>query len=334
MEFKPGTKFKVIAGRIRRSHPGHIVLIQRGNLFDFFNCDPSSVARALGDGVDTHFSSTHKRLAVVANVRAWDSTKRGKPWKKSLADEGYSYVVVRSERSGKKPKRFVSEIVNVESNGKVSKSNDAIPVNAQTRRPVRFFRGNRHNPEANTQRKLKNEILHEYLPKRLLGNETDQKLHINSDRILKLKEECPYAISYYVGELRNQLEDLDFIVCCVPSHKSSAEIQAARRLNSCPNGIVKVAKELCKSSSRIDGTSVLERCRSIKKKSQGGSRSIDVDLKSIRVIDSPSVKNQPVLLLDDVTTTGNSLDACCQLLINSGAYCVQPLAIAQTRGNS
>ena len=332
MEFKPGTKFKAIADRIQQSHPDHIVLIQRGRFFDFFNCDPSSIAKAIG--VNTHFSSTHKRLAVVVMVKSWDSTKHGKIWKKSLADRGYSYVVVRSRGVGEKPRRFVSEIENVGSHRNTFKSNEVKPSNSPETRSIRFFKNNKHNPASATQEKLGLKYIHEYLPKRLLVNESDQKLRKDSNRILALKEECPDAISFYVKRLHRQLEESGFIICCVPGHKSSDVTQAARGLETYPNGIVKVAKKLCKSSRRIDGISVLQRYRSIMKKSQGGSRSIDVDLKSIRVVDKNKVNNKAVLLIDDVTTTGNSLDACCQLLINSGAYCVQPLAIAKTRGDS
>jgi len=62
---------------------------------------------------------------------------------------------------------------------------------------------------------------------------------------------------------------------------------------------------------------------------QGGDRSIQKHLDSISIKVDLDV-NIPVLILDDVTTTGSSLEACREIILNSGAKTVYMLAIGKT----
>lgn len=61
----------------------------------------------------------------------------------------------------------------------------------------------------------------------------------------------------------------------------------------------------------------------------GGERSIKKHLDSISIKVEPDV-NIPVLILDDVTTTGSSLEACREIILNSGVKTVYMLAIGKT----
>ena len=61
-------------------------------------------------------------------------------------------------------------------------------------------------------------------------------------------------------------------------------------------------------------------------------RSIDVHLKSIRVENRELIQGKQVLVLDDVQTTGNSLQACLQLITEAGAAIARSLSIANTVG--
>lgn len=114
----------------------------------------------------------------------------------------------------------------------------------------------------------------------------------------------------------------DFPVCVVPSHMASVD-------NSM-SPTARLAKGLVKSNNLIDATNCILRARSISKLSRGGNRDLAVHLNSVKVVNSDVIKGKTVLLLDDVMTTGNSLDACRQLLLRAGAKNVLCLALAKT----
>ena len=95
------------------------------------------------------------------------------------------------------------------------------------------------------------------------------------------------------------------------------------------SGICQLARKLA-ASNRVDATSCLVRHTEIQKLSHGGDRSFSVHLNSIKVIDHHLISGKEVLLLDDVTTTGNSLRACQQLLNQAGAKVVQCCALGKT----
>ena len=114
----------------------------------------------------------------------------------------------------------------------------------------------------------------------------------------------------------------DFPVCVVPSHMASVD-------NSM-SPTARLAKGLVKSNNLIDATNCILRVRSISKLSRGGNRDLAVHLNSVKVVNSDVIKGKTVLLLDDVMTTGNSLDACRQLLLRAGAKNVLCLALAKT----
>lgn len=125
-----------------------------------------------------------------------------------------------------------------------------------------------------------------------------------------------------IKKLSRMLEDIvekNIVIAVVPPHDPSKK-------NS---GILKLAKVLV-AAGRIDGTDWLVRHTAVKKKATGGERDISVDLQSIRVHNAAIVEGKAILLLDDVTTTGNSLSACKELLERAGAHRVQRLAIGKT----
>lgn len=137
--------------------------------------------------------------------------------------------------------------------------------------------------------------------------------------ILDLKESKQSTINYFFSQL-NPLLAQDFPIVIVPSSDPQ----------NTHSGIRKLALLLSKER-RIDGTSCLERYKQVAKKSTGGLRDINVEFNSIKVNHQDIIKGQSVLLLDDVTTTGTSLNACKQLLIQFGAARVVKFALAQTQ---
>jgi predicted amidophosphoribosyltransferase len=72
----------------------------------------------------------------------------------------------------------------------------------------------------------------------------------------------------------------------------------------------------------------LIRHQTIEKLASGGKR--DLALISMRVPRPEEIRDRDVFLIDDVTTTGNSLLAGRQLLQKAGARRIAALALAQT----
>ena len=87
---------------------------------------------------------------------------------------------------------------------------------------------------------------------------------------------------------------------------------------------------LQKNGGRIDGSGCLVRTKKIEKLAHGGDRSQDIHLESIVVKNVNLIKGKDILLLDDVTKTGNSLEACTLLLLEAGARSVQRATIGKT----
>jgi len=109
-------------------------------------------------------------------------------------------------------------------------------------------------------------------------------------------------------------------IVIVPSHDPENTV----------SNLVKLGQSLA-NAGRIDATSCLRRIIKVDKLTDGGDRSVNVHLKSIDVENKDLIKNRQVLLLDDVTTTGNSFIACKQLLLKAGADEVSCLALGKTK---
>ena len=68
----------------------------------------------------------------------------------------------------------------------------------------------------------------------------------------------------------------------------------------------------------------LRRSHSINKLATGGSRNL-----SVHMVEDIDISADIVLLMDDVTTTGNSLYVCKEILLNRGAANVEMFALGK-----
>jgi predicted amidophosphoribosyltransferase len=165
-------------------------------------------------------------------------------------------------------------------------------------------------------------FLGEYHPYRIVNDRGERiknpKWTPDCSRILDLKERQPHAIQHFVERLDPKLLK-DIALAYVPSHD-------ATRTES---GVRDVARELA-ARGRIDATGCLVRHTTIQKLATGGDRGIEVHLNSMHVVDAELIRGRAVLLLDDVTTSGNSLHAGQKLLLDAGAQVVKMLALAKT----
>lgn len=139
-----------------------------------------------------------------------------------------------------------------------------------------------------------------------------------SGLMLDLKENKENALGYFRDFLEKNLKT-DIPIAVVPSHDPAKTTSGVRTL------AVRLA-----AAQRIDATGCLVRTEMIEKLSHGGNRDIQVHLNSIQVINEHLIINREVVLLDDIMTSGNSLRAGRQLLLQAGAKSVQMLALART----
>jgi hypoxanthine phosphoribosyltransferase len=95
-------------------------------------------------------------------------------------------------------------------------------------------------------------------------------------------------------------------------------------------GIQILSKQISEKKKLHDATSCLIRHKNIDKLSSGGDRSIHTHLQSIKVVNQKIIEGKNLLLLDDVSTTGNSLMACQKLLESAGAKTVKSFVLGKT----
>lgn len=141
----------------------------------------------------------------------------------------------------------------------------------------------------------------------------------HSGRILDLKEKRAGAIKHFSEMIAPELPK-GIAIATVPSHDPAKAV----------GGLALLAGELAASCGCVDGSACLVRTKKIEKLAHGGDRSKEVHLQSITVANSGLIKGRDVLLLDDVAKTGNSLEACAELLLKAGARSVECATIGKT----
>jgi len=127
-------------------------------------------------------------------------------------------------------------------------------------------------------------------------------------------------IAFFAEQIEPLIEQYkDLVICVMPKSKKVKE----------PSGIRMVAKKICEKHN-IDGTDVIDRPVDREPRHLDGDRDYQRELSSLRIIDKTQIEGKTVLLLDDVTTTGNSLRAGKELLLSAGASQVVMFALGKT----
>jgi predicted amidophosphoribosyltransferase len=141
----------------------------------------------------------------------------------------------------------------------------------------------------------------------------------HSRQILDLKKNRDTSIEYFFNMIVDKMPSNIEAIVVVPSHNPKE-----------PSGSLQdLATKLSAHHGWENRNVCLSRYKLIDKLSEGGDRSLETHRLSISV-KSCQVFGRSVLLLDDVTTTGNSLRACYDILLRAGATHVTMFALAAT----
>lgn len=144
----------------------------------------------------------------------------------------------------------------------------------------------------------------------------------HSRRILDLKDRLDGGINHF----------FNYMVDKIPAANATAVavVPSSNATKGPTTGVHILGQRLSDANEMIDAGMCLVRHTSIRKKAHGGDRGIEVDLQSIRVEEHWLIGGETILLLDDVTSTGNSLLACRRLLLQAGAAAVKMVALSRT----
>lgn len=150
-----------------------------------------------------------------------------------------------------------------------------------------------------------------------------------SEKILLFKEGDLQTIDYFVNAMSEAMDSyygkhMDYLsnmlICVVPSHAEGKYSP----------GLLQMARILANKYGMTNASNLIKRTKTHEKKSQGGNRDIDVMLDTLDLNHYINIFNKDIIVLDDVTTTGNSIEAVRHLLKENGANRV----FAQTLGKS
>ena len=134
-----------------------------------------------------------------------------------------------------------------------------------------------------------------------------------------------YSLELFTTAIRDSIIPLittnNNICCVVPSHTAGDVSLGLRELMGRLKGDLKYTNT----------HTHLRRIYDVEKSATGGNRSLQHNLDSIRVMEPEKIRGNTIFLLDDITSTGSSLLACKQLLLQAGASKVVMIAIGQTR---
>lgn len=138
---------------------------------------------------------------------------------------------------------------------------------------------------------------------------------VYSGKILDLKEGKQAAVKYFYNLLNEEICE-GVTICVVPSSNTDKTESGIGMLG-----------DMLAANGRVNKVYYLRRTETIDKLAYGGNRNKEIHMKTISTIEDVDISGEIVLLMDDVTTTGNSLYACKEILLQHGAKSVKMFAL-------
>lgn len=116
------------------------------------------------------------------------------------------------------------------------------------------------------------------------------------------------------------MDGSEILFCVVPSHKEGCV----------SDSLLKLVTEIKPVLGFSNSINLLERTSTVEKAATGGNRDLQHHFDSIALVDGVNLNGETVFLLDDISSTGNSLKACKEILIENGAGKVIMVSLGQT----
>ncbi|MBK1811545.1 phosphoribosyltransferase [Clostridium sp. YIM B02505] len=142
--------------------------------------------------------------------------------------------------------------------------------------------------------------------------------------LYQFKQGDAHAIEHYYNLMKDELINFrntsDTIIIPIPSSKSG----------QVSSSLLTLSERLATYNNIRYLNNCLERTVDIPKLAQGGDRHKEVHFNSLRINNPQLVKNKVILLLDDVTTSGNSLLASKELFEKKDTSEVICLSLTKT----
>lgn len=134
-----------------------------------------------------------------------------------------------------------------------------------------------------------------------------------SERILAFKNGDDDAVRQFAAEMKEAMDDKysgytdrlsNTIVCVMPSHEAGQYSK----------GLTRLAAYLAFTYGMIDGEHLIKRKITHEKIASGGDRSVQKQIETLEISTDYAIAGKDIIILDDVTTTGNSIEAVRRLL--------------------
>ena len=166
-----------------------------------------------------------------------------------------------------------------------------------------------------------------------------------SKKILLCKDFYVSSLNYFCEILEQIVTEAGkFIISTVPSSQINKTngIDCTAHLLSCKIKGVLDGTAICAIQKKSVGSwksfsdhnkSLLKRIKSLPKKSLGGLRSFKIEYESLIINElwRKKIKDRIILLIDDVITSGTSMETCQNILLQAGARRVICLALGRTQ---
>ena len=153
-----------------------------------------------------------------------------------------------------------------------------------------------------------------------------------SEMILAFKDDNSKAIEDFTLVMKQAMDEKfhgreeelkNTIICIMPSHETEHYSK----------GLLIMAEYLARAFGMIKGTDLIKRVRYHEKISRGGDRSIQGQLNTIEINKEYNVLGKNILILDDVSTSGNSIEAVRILLRPLGVRSIYAQTIGKTHSD-